>query len=85
MRLSFRSGGWIEDAECEVEARNQRYMSLAPRFWMDEREEEKVVRWVDEVSKAARSAMRMAGCEAMVPRREMRRPAWSVGGISMLD
>ena len=32
------------------------------------------------VAKAARSARRMAGLEAMVPRSTMRRPAWSVCG-----
>ena len=41
------------------------------------REVGKVVRVVGEVSKAARSAMRRAGRWSMVPRREMRRPAWS--------
>lgn len=41
------------------------------------REVEKVERMAGEVSKAARSAMRSAGLLEMLPRREMRRPAWS--------
>lgn len=40
-------------------------------------EVEKLFRISGFVSKAARSASRRAGLESMVPRREMRRPAWS--------
>jgi hypothetical protein len=52
-------------------------MSFAPRFLMRVRVVGKAVRRVIVVSKAARSARRSAGREEMVPRREMRRPAWS--------
>jgi hypothetical protein len=41
------------------------------------REVEKTDRVVGEVEKAARSAISKAGWDEMVPRREMRRPAWS--------
>lgn len=41
------------------------------------REVEKEERVLEDVEKAARSAMRSAGLEEMLPRREMRRPAWS--------
>lgn len=37
----------------------------------------KLLRSVREVLKAARSAMRMAGAALMLPRSEIRRPAWS--------
>lgn len=52
-------------------------MSFAPRFLILRSEVEKLDRMVGLVSKAARSASRRAGLESMVPRREMRRPAWS--------
>lgn len=41
------------------------------------RDVEKPSRMAGVVSKAARSAMRSAGCESMIPSRLMRRPAWS--------
>lgn len=41
------------------------------------RDSGKEVRVEGEVEKAARSAMRRAGWVWIVPRREMRRPAWS--------
>jgi hypothetical protein len=52
-------------------------MSLAPRFLILRRDVGKAVRLAEEVSKAARSAIRRAGLLEMVPSREMRRPAWS--------
>lgn len=52
-------------------------MSFAPRFLIFRREVGKADRCSGVVEKAARSARRSAGEESMVPRREMRRPAWS--------
>ena len=52
-------------------------MSLAPRFARLVMELWRVVRSVLDVGKAARSKMRRPGLELIVPRREMRRPAWS--------
>jgi hypothetical protein len=42
-------------------------MSFAPRLVMFAREEASVERWVGSAAKAARSARRMAGEEAMWP------------------
>lgn len=52
-------------------------MSFAPRFVTDVRDFVKLIKSVEEVLKAARSAMRIAGWASIEPRREMRRPAWS--------
>ena len=43
----------------------------------------KAERWAWSEAKAARSARRRAGWEAMVPCSTIRRPAWSVGFVEL--
>ncbi len=78
MRLSLRSGGPLEVGP--EEARYQWYMSLSPMLFMWVRVEWKARRVGRSEGKAARSAVRRAGEEWMVPRRVMRRPFWSGRG-----
>ncbi len=80
MRLSLRSGGPVDVGP--EEARYQRYMSLSPMLFIWVRAEWKARRVGRSEGKAARSAIRRAGEEWMVPRRVMRRPFWSGRGIS---
>ena len=82
MRLSLRSGGPFDVGP--EEARYQRYMSLSPMLFMWVRVECKARRVGRSEGKAARSAMRRAEEEWMVPRRVMRRPFWSGRGINGL-
>lgn len=69
-----------EEDEEEVEARNQLYMSLAPRLVIREREETRLERCGGSVENAARSAIRIAGFELMAPSRIIRRSPWSAKG-----
>ena len=78
MRLSFRSGGPVEVGP--EEARYQRYMSFSPMLFIWVRVEWKARRVGRSEGKAARSAVRRAGREWIVPRRVMRRPFWSGRG-----
>ena len=56
-------------------------MSFAPRLVRVRKVEGARVRYSGFVGNGARSRIRRAGCESIVPRREVRRPAWSgVGG-----
>ena len=75
MRLIFRSGGEDEEAACD--ARYQRYMSFAPRFLVFVIAERKALTVVGSEGNAARSSVRSAGVDDMLPRRDTRRPFWS--------
>src|SRR5271170_1418064 len=59
-------------------------MSLCWRFWMLVRESMKPDTTAGSDGKAARSIMTRAGCSAILPRREMRRPFWSIYHQSLL-
>lgn len=76
IKLSLRSGGCdaVEDGFESVDARNQLYMSLAPRFLMFVRDVLKVLRWAESDANAARSARRIPGWSLILPRRTTRRP-----------
>lgn len=82
MRLILRSAKVSGFSSVEVYgvdvARYQKYTSFAPRFFRLCSVDGRWCKYVSEEGKGARSRIKRAGCEEMVPRRIMRRPASSV-------